>query len=103
MLLKAEGYRVTVAGSLAESVAMTRQMAAPPDIVITDYHLAPDETGVQVITALRALAGEDLKAVVITGDTSSAARDISRDHRLRVVSKPINADDLLAILRQLTP
>jgi hypothetical protein len=39
--------------------------------------------------------------VMITGDTSSAARETGRDHDLRVVSKPIDANELLAVLRQM--
>ena len=101
MLLRAEGFRVTAVGSAADAVGNVRQMPTPPDIVLTDYHLADGETGLQVITALRGIVGDAVKAVLITGDTSSAAREIGRDNRLRVVSKPVDADNLLAILRQL--
>jgi hypothetical protein len=37
----------------------------------------------------------------LTGDTSSAVRDLRRDSRLRIASKPINADELLAMLQAL--
>jgi len=37
----------------------------------------------------------------MTGDTSSAMKEVPRDPRLRVASKPIDADELLALLRAL--
>jgi CheY-like chemotaxis protein len=78
MLLGAAGYQVTVAGSMAEALAKATAMPVPPDLVITDYHLGAGETGMQVLAALSAAAGKDLKAVVITGDTSSAMREPAR-------------------------
>jgi hypothetical protein len=59
------------------------------------------ETGTQIIAELRGVVGSELRAVLITGDTSSAVRDLRRDHRLRVASKPINADELLTMLKAL--
>jgi CheY-like chemotaxis protein len=59
------------------------------------------ETGTQVIAALRAEFGESLRAVLTTGDTSTAIKQLPRDAHLRVLSKPINPDELLASLREL--
>jgi hypothetical protein len=39
-----------------------------------------------------------LKAVIMTGDTSSAVKELTRDANLRLASKPINADELLKLL-----
>lgn len=55
----------------------------------------------QAITAVRAQLGPDLRAVLVTGDTSSAVRELSCDARTRITSKPINADDFLALLEAL--
>jgi two-component system, sensor histidine kinase len=100
LLLKVAGYRVLMAGTLAEAVQAAEEH---PDIalLVTDYHLGNDETGIQAITTMRELVGPGLKAVLITGDTSSAMRDLERDAHLRLVSKPINADELLEILQAL--
>ncbi len=100
MLLNVEGYRVVPASSLAEAM---RKAADDPaiDLLITDYHLSDGETGVQVIAGLRGIVGEDLKAVLVTGDTSSTIRDMKADEGIRVASKPINADELLGVLAAL--
>jgi two-component system, sensor histidine kinase len=100
MLLKVEGYRVTAVSSLAEAVE-TASNGGGLDVLLTDYHLSEGETGVQVIAALRKRLGVPLKAVLITGDTSSAIKDLPTDPYLRVTSKPIKADELLALLKAL--
>jgi two-component system, sensor histidine kinase len=45
--------------------------------------------------------GSLLKAVLMTGDTSSAIKDLPRDPYLRLASKPVQADELLTLLRAL--
>jgi DNA-binding NarL/FixJ family response regulator len=70
-------------------------------LVVTDYHLQGEDTGIQVITALREALGPTLKAVLVTGDTSSAIRDLRSDASLRLASKPVNAEELLGILKSL--
>jgi PAS domain S-box-containing protein len=99
MLLRAEGFRVLVAASLAEAQAAAR--GQPIDLLVSDYHLTDQETGPEVIAALRKMQGDDLKAVLITGDTSAAVRNLQQDARLRLARKPINADEFLSLIREL--
>jgi two-component system, sensor histidine kinase len=100
MLLKVEGFRVLTAGSLEEARS---QASEHPDLdlLITDYHLANGETGTQVIAALRADLRKQLKAVLITGDTSSAVKELERDERLRLARKPVQAEEFLTLLKSL--
>jgi len=99
MLLKSDGYQVTAAVSLREALGhATREPRI--DLLITDYHL-DGETGVQVIAALREQLNRPLKAVMMTGDTSSAVRELPPDPLTQIVSKPVNAQELLRLLRQL--
>lgn len=99
MLLKAEGYRVTAVESMAEALRKVREESI--DLLVTDYHLNDGETGTDVIGALREALGFPLKSVLMTGDTSTAVRELPRDNYLRVASKPIQADELLTLLRAL--
>jgi hypothetical protein len=39
--------------------------------------------------------------VLITGDTSAAVKELQRDERLRLASKPIHAEELLGLLESL--
>ncbi len=70
-------------------------------MVATDFHLANGETGISVISALRDTFGAGLKAVLITGDTSTAVKGLICDPLMRIASKPIEADELLRIMRAL--
>ena len=74
---------------------------ADVDLLITDYHLAGGETGTEVISSVRGILGADLPTVLITGDTSSAVKELQHDDNVRMASKPINADELLGLLRDL--
>jgi PAS domain S-box-containing protein len=99
MLLSVEGYRVTAVGSISEALRSVRDDGAP-QLLITDYHLHNGELGTQLITAVReSLGGGAIKAVLVTGDTSAAIKQISADANLRIASKPINAEELLSLLR----
>jgi PAS domain S-box-containing protein len=100
MLLKVEGLEVTTAASLSEAV---EQATGNPDIglLVTDYHLTAEGTGLDVLSAVRGVLGRQLKAVLVTGDTSSAMHELARDAHLRVARKPVNADELLSLVTEL--
>lgn len=100
LLLELEGYHVTAVASLAESLLHVRN-GNGVDLLISDYHLNDGETGTQVIAALREMLGDSLRAVLTTGDTTSAIKRLPRDPYLRITSKPINAEELLTLLRAL--
>lgn len=100
MLLKVEGYCVSAVSSLDEALQKAREVVAV-DLLVTDYHLKDGEKGTEVIAMLRKSLGACLKAVLITGDTSSAIKELPRDPHLRVASKPVRAEELLALLREL--
>ena len=100
MLLRTEGYQVTTAASVAEAVQSLRE-SRRTDLLVTDFHLSGGETGVQVISRLREELGATLKAVLITGDTSSAVKELAHDPHLRIVSKPVQAEAFLELVRVL--
>ena len=100
LLLDLEGYHVTAVASLQEALQHV-QTGQGVDLLISDYHLNDGETGTQVIATLREILGVSLRAVLTTGDTSSAIKQLPRDPYLRITSKPIKAEELLTLLRSL--
>jgi PAS domain S-box-containing protein len=100
LLLEMEGYRV-VAAATAEEAMIELQGDGHFDLLISDYHLEAGRTGTQVISAARELHDPGLKAILVTGDTSSAVRELQCDDRLRITSKPINSRELLDLIRTL--
>ena len=100
ILLKIEGYRVVTAPSAAEAIELLRDRV-DFDLIITDFHLEGGRTGTEVISVAREMLGESLKAILVTGDTSSAVRELQGDDKLRITSKPINSSELLALVNSL--
>jgi PAS domain S-box-containing protein len=100
ILLTIEGYRVVTAPSAAEALELLRD-GVDFDLIITDFHLEDGRTGTQVISVAREMLGESLKAILVTGDTSSAVRELPGDDRLRIASKPINSGELLGLVKSL--
>jgi len=100
MLLSVEGYRVSAVASLQEALRSAREQGAP-DLLITDYHLSGGELGTQVIAALREDVSAEVRAVLVTGDTSTVIKHMPNDPRLRIASKPIDAEQLLSVLKEL--
>ena len=100
MLLRVEGYQVLAAASLSEALELGKHNPSLA-LLITDYHLREGETGMDVIAALRGALRRDLPAIVVTGDTSSTVRDIDPAGGIHLVSKPIDAEQLLSLLKKL--
>ena len=98
MLLTVEGYRVAAAASLGEALVQAKQDTA---LLITDYHLREGETGADVIAGVRETLGREVPAIVITGDTSSTIREERPGGRVHLVSKPMDAEQLLGLLKTL--
>jgi PAS domain S-box-containing protein len=100
MLLELEGYRVVNAASLAEALERCRE-DSDIDLLISDYHLKDGQVGTDVIKLVRGALRHDLPAILITGDTSSAIKELTLDEHLCVTSKPVDADELLRLLVEL--
>ncbi|MBS0377748.1 MAG: PAS domain S-box protein [Proteobacteria bacterium] len=100
LLLRSEGYVVSAVASVAEAL---QQLAEMPriDLLLTDYHLSPEETGMQLVARVRERLGCEVPAVLITGDTSSAMRELRATPKLRIASKPLKAETLLGTIREL--
>ena len=100
-LLKMNGIRVVFAATAAEALALVNQQDARPDFVLCDYNLRGSINGIESIEALRAALGENIPAIVMTGDTRSETREaiVSRD--ISVLIKPFPADELLRSIGRL--
>jgi len=101
MLLKVEGYRVT--GSFCAEEAMEKARENTDlDLLITDLHLSDGQLGTDVIQSVRSILGRPVKAVLVTGDTSNLVNGIAADSDVRVISKPVRADELLGLVSSMT-
>jgi PAS domain S-box-containing protein len=96
LLLETEGFEVRIAS--CEREALDHVAAAAPDMIVSDYHLRGGETGLSVVNAVRGLLGTAVPVVFVTGDTARSAVERSNIENARLLSKPMRADDLLAVI-----
>lgn len=95
MLLRAEGYQVALADSADSAAKVAAGLEAAPSLIISDYHLLDESTGVQAVDAVRHLFGVELPAFIVSGDTSKVVDDARRISNSLLLSKPVNSDELL--------
>jgi len=100
-LLKTHGIRVVVAATAAEALALVNQQIARPDFALCDYNLRGSINGVESIEALRTVLGQNIPAIVMTGDIRSETREAIASHDISVLIKPFVADELLQLIGRL--
>jgi FixJ family two-component response regulator len=72
------------------------------DLLITDYHLEGEFTGVDVLLRLREQQQYDIPAIVMSGDLQSMMRNVkSSIPRCRFLSKPVDTKALLDAIGEL--
>jgi two-component system, sensor histidine kinase len=101
LLLSLDGYPVRSAATASAAIAAFRDEGDGIDIVLTDYHLDDGATGLGVLRTLRELAGRDLPAVVLSGDTSPILASLAGLNRVRVLRKPVDAAVLVTTMEEL--
>jgi two-component system, sensor histidine kinase len=100
LLLELEGYQVIPATNREEALQRGREHP-DIDLLVSDYHLKEDQTGLTVISGIREQLARNIPAILVTGDTSSAIRKLPSDPKLRLASKPIDAQELLTLMHEL--
>jgi CheY-like chemotaxis protein len=90
--LKAAGHQVVVGESELE--LLKNIGCQEPDILISDYRLADNKTGLDLILKARKVFGEDLPAILITGDTDPKLIKLFAKHKIKVCYKPLKIDAL---------
>ncbi len=98
-LLRNWGSECEGAESIEEALLLARQN--PPDVVISDYRLREQRTGVEAIAAVRALLGESLPALLITGDTAPERLREAQASGIPLLHKPVSPGKLYRKLVEL--
>lgn len=98
-LLQSWGCQCTVAGSGAE--ALKHLGDDTPDLIITDFRLRHEETGKQVLQALRTHLGTAVPAIIMTGDTSPQRLRDAQSTSALLLHKPVSTGQLREAMVQL--
>ena len=99
-LLQGWGCEVIKADSTATAVALLEAGDVRPDIVLADYHLDDDVTGLEAIGVLREAVHIDLPAIIITADHSPEVQRELRQREIALLRKPVKAAALRSLMTQ---
>jgi two-component system CheB/CheR fusion protein len=101
LLLESYGYQVMAAGNGAQAMQQVADAEQPPRLIISDYQIPGPENGLEIIGKIRTIVGEDLPAILMTGDTLPERMRDAQLMNCQVLHKPARSDVLLPMLRQL--
>jgi signal transduction histidine kinase len=95
------GCRVVTAATIEQALDRLAAEHRPPDLVISDYHLASGITGDQAIARLRERFGPSVPAFLMSGDTSPEVLRAAKDSGFQLLHKPVPPMKLRLMLNQL--
>lgn len=98
VLLKGWGATVSAFDSVDAVRAWAEHAPSAPDLVIVDYRLPEQQTGIDAIKTLRARFGKDLPVIMVTGSTMTGHEEEARQHHFHVLIKPVVPTKLRAMI-----
>ena len=99
-LLQSWSYRVVAVASVAQARVMLAQQGAP-DLIISDYRLGHGDDGLAAVAAIRAMAGREVPACLMSGDTDAQLMQSATAAGLTLLHKPVRPAKLRSLLRRL--
>lgn len=92
MILETWGMSVRAASDLPGVLAHLED--GDPQLVLSDLNLGGGLSGFDVVERVRAQAGADVPAIILTGETGKAEGEEGRRRNVTFLVKPIQADAL---------
>jgi two-component system, sensor histidine kinase len=99
MLLERWGCRVVLAASAEEAAQALRESECMPDVILADYRLRNERTGLQAIECLRHEFGQHVPGLIVTGDTAAERLREAKQRGYELVHKPVYPAALRTFLR----
>ena len=100
-ILRSWGCTVVGGHSAEAALAEIKADARKPDLIISDYRLAGGKTGIEAIEHLQAVAGAEIPAFLISGDTAPERLRDASANGLHLLHKPVPPMRLRAVVNQL--
>ncbi|WP_370059758.1 response regulator [Sinorhizobium fredii] len=97
-ILESWGASVLAAASTADAAALTQEIGTAPDILLADYQLDDGDNGIETILTLRALAGVEIPAVIITANRQRELLRLGNEMSFAVLAKPVQLVRLRALI-----
>ena len=70
----------------------------PPDIILADYQLDRDDTGIEAVGLIRGVTGVQVPAILITANQSKSVRQEAEANDISVMQKPAELARLRAMI-----
>ena len=99
-LLSAAGLNVSLADSADRAIDAVRKLPVIPELIISDFHLKGDGSGLDAIAAIREHLDDLIPAIVITGDTTPIVSKVKATPNALLLRKPVDPDILIHEARQ---
>jgi protein-histidine pros-kinase len=100
LLLEAEGFHVATAESAKEARAVVEHLDAPPELIISDFHLLDGSTGIEAVADIRRRFDRIIPAFIVSGDTSKMVQEARSTENCAIMNKPVNTDHLLLVAKE---
>lgn len=98
-LLQLWQYEVVIAASADALITKLESLQQKPDLLITDFRLANEMTGADVVTLLNTKFDQSIPVLIITGDTDQKRLEKMNTGKWQVLHKPVPAAKLRAFIR----
>lgn len=98
VLLKGWGATVSAFDTVAQVQTWAQTTDAQPDLLIVDYRLPEQQTGVDAIRAMRERFGADLPAIMVTGSTMTGHEANASEYDFHLLVKPVVPTKLRAMI-----
>lgn len=92
------GAHIVAAASASQCLEQLSDHLRYPDLILCDYRLRQRQDGLDVVEQMRAHIGQEVPAIIITGDIAAADLRRVSDAGLPLLHKPVGADRLLAAI-----
>ena len=92
------GASVLPASTMSEALGYVADMGMPPDIILADYQLETEETGLDAILALRDRTKTCIPAILITANQDKPVWRAAEADDVSVMPKPVELGRLRALI-----
>lgn len=100
-LLESWGYEAITAGSCGEMLEQIATHRAAPRLIISDYRLRDNESGIAAIERLRSEYNDEIPGMLITGDTAPDRLKEAQESGFLLLHKPVPNSRLRASIAHL--
>ncbi|MDH5391707.1 MAG: hybrid sensor histidine kinase/response regulator [Gammaproteobacteria bacterium] len=100
-LLESWQCKVLAFASEEEAIDKLKEYEYAPDVLLVDYRLRQNKTGIEAIVAINALFNASIPALVITGDTASDRLKEAEESGYQLLHKPLHPSNLRVFLQKI--